>query len=459
MAEKAYAPTEKQTQAVKLIGGDAIHTMLFGGSRSGKSVVLVRSLLLRALSAPGSRHAILRFRFNHVKASIVHDTFPKVMSLCFPQVEYKIDKTDWFCALPNGSQVWFGGLDDKERTEKILGQEYATIFLNECSQIPWGSRNLAMTRLAQQVDCSVGGVTKPLRLKVFYDCNPPSKAHWSYKLFIQGIDPESGKKIPNPEQYAHLKMNPKDNEQNIAAEYMAILNAMPARLRSRFLEGNFADITENALWNIDIIDRWRSDSAGGSGDLPDMQRIIVAVDPSGAGDKDNANNDAIGIIVAGLGTDGNAYVLEDLTVKAGPKTWGNVVATAFDRHEADLVVAEKNYGGAMVKFVIQTARPRTPYRDVNASRGKAVRAEPISALTEQGRVRFVGQFPELEDELCAFTTQGYIGDKSPNRADAFIWAMTELFPGVIKAETRAARKKAAMIDIPRPSGMTGWMGL
>jgi phage terminase large subunit-like protein len=101
-----------------------------------------------------------------------------------------------------------------------------------------------------------------------------------------------------------------------------------------------------------------------------------------------------------------------------------------------LVVAEKNFGGAMVKFVIQTARPRTPYRDVNASRGKTVRAEPISALTEQGRIRFAGQFSELEDELCSFTTNGYVGENSPNRADAFVWLMAELFPGIVKEKKK-----------------------
>ena len=124
--------------------------MLFGGSRSGKTFLLVRQLVVRALKAPGSRHAILRFRFNHVVNSIVYDTFPKVMKLCFPQMEYKLDKTHWYVTFPNGSEVWFGGLDDKERTEKILGMEFVTIYLNESSQIVWGSVGIAMTRLAQK---------------------------------------------------------------------------------------------------------------------------------------------------------------------------------------------------------------------------------------------------------------------------------------------------------------------
>jgi predicted phage terminase large subunit-like protein len=182
--------------------------------------------------------------------------------------------------------------------------------------------------------------------------------------------------------------------------------------------------------------------------------VVVAVDPSGSGDEDNAGNDEIGIVVAGLGQDGRAYVLEDLTLKAGPKTWGNVATTAFDRHMADKIVAETNYGGDMVKFVVQTAKPGVPFKKLTASRGKAVRAEPISSLTEQGKIRFAGQFSQLEDELCAFTTNGYVGQNSPNRADAFVWAMSELFPGIVK-EKRERKEQSSRPVVH--AGPAGWL--
>ena len=130
--------------------------------------------------------------------------------------------------------------------------------------------------------------------------------------------------------------------------------------------------------------------------------------------------DAIGIGVCALGTDGNGYVLEDLTLLAGPAKWGGVVASAYNRHKADRVVAEKNYGGAMVEHTVRAADPNISYKGVTATRGKVVRAEPISALTEKGKIKFVGNFPDLEDELGAFTTTGYIGERSPNRADSTI---------------------------------------
>lgn len=417
--------------------GDATHTLLVGGSRSGKTALIVRANVLRALKAEKSRHAILRYRFNHVKASVILDTFPKIMEKAFPGVPFVLDRTDWYAQFQNGSQIWFGGLDDKERTEKILGQEHATISLNECSQIPKSSRDYAVTRLAQKVDQNVYGKTTLLKPRMFYDENPPSKNHWTYRLFFEKRDPDTLKPLSNPDDYATFKLNPQDNIDNLGDGYIKTLEALPARLRKRFLEGEFADATENALFHDEDFDKWRVLD----GKLPDMVRVVVAVDPSGSGDTDNEHNDAIGIVVAGLGTDGNAYVLEDCTVKAGPATWGRVVANAFDRHEADVVVGEKNYGGEMVKFTIQTARPRTNYKTVTATKGKVVRAEPIAALYDQGKVRHVGHLRDLEDELLSFSTNGYTGDNSPNRADAAIWSLTELFSRIVSPSGRK--------DIPR----------
>ena len=441
--------TAKQDAAMDVLTGGANHVILFGGSRSGKTFLLVYCVVLRALTAKASRHAIFRFRFNHIKVSIVLDTFPKVMSVCFPHVPYELDKSDWFVRFPNMSEIWFAGLDDKQRTEKVLGQEHSTIYLNECSQIGKASRDMALTRLAQKVNKDDGS---PLVPRSYLDCNPPPKSHWTYKLFIQKRDPESNQPVPDPENYAAFQINPKDNLENLPDDYItSTLAGLPSRMRKRFLDGEFADANPNALFKDEDIDKWRVLD----GRVPDMVRIVVAVDPSGSGDTDNADNDAIGIAVVALGTDGNAYLLEDCTVKAGPATWGKVATDAFDRHEADIVVGEVNYGGAMVQHTIQTARPRTNYKSVTATRGKVVRAEPISALYEQGKVRHVGHFRELEDELVAFSTAGYTGEGSPNRADAVIWALTELFPGIVKPKTEV---KPAMKPPVRHQAHN-WLGM
>ncbi|HEF4757113.1 phage terminase large subunit [Burkholderia multivorans] len=451
-----------------MLAGVATHLMLFGGSRSGKTFLHVRNIVMRAIKAPGSRHGIFRFRALHVHESIVLDTFPKVMRIAFPNVRYTMHKGDGYAVIHTGvmdeadnpidSEIWFSGLDDKERVEKVLGKEFATLYFNECSQIPMGSVDIAITRLAQLVYTRIEGrEPKPLKMRAYYDCNPPSKAHWTYKRFIQKVDPETGEPLSNPADYDSFQINPHDNAQNLSDNYLKTLEGMSARLQKRFLKGEFSDATPNQLFAEETIDRWRHRD---DEPLPDMVRVVVAVDPSGSGDVDNADNDEIGIAVVGLGTNGVAYLLEDCTVKAGPATWGSVAASAYDRHAADLVVGEGNFGGAMVQHVILTARPRTPFKMVTASRGKAVRAEPFSSLYEQGKVRHVGQYRELEDELTSFSTVGYLGEGSPNRADALIWALTEIFPGIV----RDRAKKKEYQTMPRKQTSIGgytpgsWMG-
>jgi len=430
---QSFKLTSRQKAAQAVCAGAAKHVMLFGGSRSGKTFLHVRNIVMRALKAPNSRHVMFRYRFNAIKASIVLDTFPKVMRLAFPGIEYKLDKTDWYATLPNGSEIWFAGLDDAERAEKVLGMEFATIYFNEVSQIPWPSIQIALTRLAQQADQIIDGEASPLRPRVFYDMNPPNKAHWSYRQFIQKIDPDTKVALSKPDDYAHFKINPGDNRENVAGDYIETLEAMSGKMRKRFLDGEFGEAVAGALFEDATIDAWRVID----GTMPDMVRIVVSVDPSGSGDEDNADNDAIGIIVEGLGTDGNAYLLEDCTVKAGPATWGKIATDAFDRWSADVVVGETNFGGDMVRHVIQTARPRTPFVKVTASRGKVARAEPFSSLYEQGKVRHVGRFNELEEELTSFTTYGFVGTLSPNRADAHIWALAALFPAIVNPKKKA----------------------
>lgn len=428
--------TARQALAQVVLAGLSTWLMLFGGGRSGKTFLILRNIVMRALKAPGSRHLVVRYRFKHLKASIILDTFPKVMRLCFPEVHYDLSKTDWYARLPGGAEIWFAGLDDKERMEKILGLEYATIYINEASQVPWAGVQMLLTRLAQKVMQTLSGrEPRPLKLRFYFDCNPPSKAHWAFKVFKQKVDPETKEPLRDPQNYDAFLMNPTDNAENLSPEYLVTLDGLSERMKRRFLRGEFADATPNALFDEAVIDRWRT--ADGD-DLPGFVRVVVSVDPSGASDDEaNADNDEVGIVVDALGTDGRAYLLEDLTVKGGPSVWGRTAVQAYIRHNADVVVGETNFGGGMVKYVVQAealkAEVRVPFKMVTASRGKVQRAEPFEPLYEQGKVRHVGLFPKLEDELCAFSTGGYTGPKSPNRADAHIWALAELFPAMVKA--------------------------
>jgi hypothetical protein len=420
--------TPKQEEANRLLGGPATHIMLRGGSRSGKTFLLVRAVIIRAIKAPGSRHAIWRHRLNHAKASIWADTLPKVMKTCFPQVPYSRNQSELILTLSNGSEVWIGGLDDKDRVEKVLGQEYATLYFNESSQIPWGSIEMALSRLAQKTS---------LRLKAYYDCNPPSKLHWSHQLFKQGLKPGTKERVADPGDYAEMKINPEDNRENLPEKYFEVLESMSAAKRKRFKEGEWASEVEGALWAVE--DRVAEDGRIVPGidttrvsKVPALSRIVVAVDPSGT--KGDDMGDDIGIVVAGLGVDGRGYVLADFTCQLSPQGWGRRAVAAYngawskdpEQHKADRIVGERNFGGAMVEYVIRSVDKNVSYKEVVASRGKVVRAEPVSALYEQGNVSHVGEFPDLEDQMCSMTPAGYVGEGSPDRADALVWALTEL---------------------------------
>lgn len=444
--------TVAQEKAMGVLISDATHIALGGGSRSGKTVLFMRAILMRAMRAPGSRHVVFRFRFNAVKSSVVLDTLPKVLSLCFPElpsVDSMLNKSDWYLTLPNGSEIWFGGLDDKERTEKILGQEYATIFFNECSQIPWTSVVTALTRLAQKTD--------GLRLKSYSDFNPPSKIHWTYLTFVERKDPITKQVLRDPMNYGFFLINPADNRENLDPGYLAILEALPPKARERFLLGRFADTSEGSLWTVELLATTRILD----GRVPDYLRIVVAVDPSGCSGPEDLRSDEIGIVVVALGVDGHGYILEDLSGRYGPAEWGKVAVDALKRHKGDRIVGEINYGGAMVEAVIRAEDPDIPYSSVTASRGKVVRAEPISALYELNKIHHVGYFPEMEDQLTAMTTYGYFGLRSPDRADAAIWGLTELFPGLTKSpestnwivpQKRVQSRKASRFDNHRRLG-------
>jgi hypothetical protein len=437
----SFELTAKQVEANDLLGGGQRHTLLVGGSRSGKTTLLVRAIMVRALKAPNSRHVILRFRNNAARVSIALDTLPSVQRRCFPGVPLTEHRQDGYFKLPNGSEIWIGGLDDKERVEKILGNEYASIYFNECSQIPYASVLIALTRLAQTVP--------DLKQRAYYDLNPIGKGHWTNQLFGEKRDPASRRAVASPDDYQRMFLNPEDNAANLSAEYIKSLAGLPDRQRKRFLEGVYIDELDGALWSYEVIEKSRRDLP----DIPEAKRrrVVIAVDPSGAASDEDTTADEIGIIVVALGDDGHAYVLDDLSVLDSPAKWGKVVADAYRDYKADAVVAERNFGGEMVRFVIQSANPNIPVRVVTASRGKAVRAEPVSALYDQGRVHHAGKFDRLEDQLCALTTGGYRGDGSPDRADALIWALTEL---ALSEEVRIFDSAeddfiVAPIDIPR----------
>ena len=235
----SFKKTKIQKAAVLVLSSVARYIMLFGGSRSGKTFIIIYAIIVRAAKCPNTRHLIVRLKFNHAKTSIWMDTIPKVLSLCFPKLPVTYNNTDYCITLPNGSEIWVAGLDDKIRTEKILGKEYSTIFFNECSQISRAAVDIALTRLAQK---------SKLAKKAYFDENPPSKKHWSYWYFIRKVHPVDERELA-PEKYASLVMNPADNLENIDEEYISeVLSQLGERDRLRFEKGEFLDSEDGLIY-------------------------------------------------------------------------------------------------------------------------------------------------------------------------------------------------------------------
>lgn len=215
-----------------------------------------------------------------------------------------------------------------------------------------------------------------------------------------------------------------DNAANLAPQALDALREKydGTRLGRQELYAELLEDVEGALWTRDMI---QITSA-----MPAMQRVVVGVDPSGGGDE-------IGIIAAGKGVDGRFYVLEDTTCSLSPSGWARRVAETYHKHNADRIVAERNFGGDMVESTIRTAERHLPVRMVTASRGKVVRAEPIAALYEQGKISHNAGLEKLEDQMMQFTLQGFVGEGSPDRVDALVWALSDLALGQV-AEARTS---------------------
>jgi phage terminase large subunit-like protein len=225
-----------------------------------------------------------------------------------------------------------------------------------------------------------------------------------------------------------------ENRENLAPAFLdsVVKRYQGTRLGRQELEAELLEDVPGALWTRAMIESSRVK------ETPEMHRVVVAIDPAASA---GPGADETGIIVAGLGHDGQAYVLDDLSGRYSPRDWAARAVAALKRHQGDRIVAEINNGGEMVEATLRAVDSNASFKALRASRGKAIRAEPVAALYEQGRVRHVGAFPALEDQLCAFTADfdraraGY----SPDRLDALVWAVSELM----------GRGEAAIIDYYR----------
>ena len=407
--EYSIKKTPKQKEAVRLIASNTT-TLLEGGSRSGKTFIALYAIVLRALKYPGSRHLIARFRFSHAKTAICHDTMPGLLKALGLTGRVKLNKSEWFYEFPNGSTIWVGGLDDKDRLEKVLGHEYSTIFMNEASQISFDAYEIMVTRL---------NPTPGVKGNMIIDYNPPSISHWGYLMFHKREFPD-GRPVPDSD-FSKIKMNPEDNADNLSETYIYNLSLLSQAKRRRFAEGEYS-LESGKLWKRADIRYYPFPE-----DLPDFIRVVVGVDPSGS-----VGGDEIGIIVAGSYFDDNGdlkqMTIDDYSLHGTPAQWAAEVSAAYHRWMADCVVAEKNFGGDMVESTIKNADKTINVKLITSSWGKVLRAEPISAKYEQEDVVHRIPFTSLEDEMCTYDPEV---SASPNRMDAMVFAHAELSEGDI----------------------------
>ena len=234
------------------------------------------------------------------------------------------------------------------------------------------------------------------------------------------------KRLVNHPDVAITRGRTEDNDRHLPPRFLAAMRREfgGSALGRQELDGELLEDIEGALWTRALLEAARDGAASGLPGGWTPVRTVIGVDPPAS-----AGGDACGIVVCALGEDGLVRVLADCSVeKASPEKWARAVATAAEAWQADRVVAEANQGGAMVESVLRAAEVNLPLRLVHARQGKSARAEPVAALYEAGRVRHAGLFPQLEDQLCGLIVGGgYEGPgRSPDRADALVWALTEL---------------------------------
>lgn len=302
------------------------------------------------------------------------------------QIVKRWDRGNNICHLINGSEVWFRS---GESPERLRGPNLGWFWLDEAALLPLAVWNVMIGRLRQYP--GRGWIT-----------TTPRGDNWVYDIFVRRHLPD----------YSVIRSSSRDNTFLPAPFIASLEQTYTSTFARQEIEGEFLLDVEGALWKRSTLDRDRVLTA------PPLSRIVVGVDPKISAEADSET----GIVVAGVGKDGHAYVLGDFSFDGLPDQWAQRVVLAYETHEADRIVAEVNQGGDMVTAVLKATGHHLPITPVRATRGKVTRAEPVAALYEQGRVHHVGVFPQLEDQLTGWIP----GGRSPDRLDALVWALTSV---------------------------------
>jgi len=375
---------------------------IHGGRGALKSHFFSELGIERALMQPGFRMLCGREVQKSLKESAKRLIEDKINRFGLARSEFRVmhDRIE----TPGRGLIIFQGLQD-HTAESVKSLEGLDVAWMEEAQTT-SARSLEYLRPTMRKDNS----------EIWFGWNPRNASDPVDK-FLRGLDA--------PKNAIVIKTTYEDNPwfpDVLEEERIHDLENNPDRYAHIWL-GEYEPMAIGAIWDRQTFHAHRRY------EVPEMGRIVVAVDPAISNEE---FSDHHGIVVAGVGSDQRGYVLADWSLKGSPEQWATRTIAAYDEHEADCIVIEINQGGDMVKHTLDSIRPGLPIRQVRATKGKHVRAEPISALYKTGRVSHVGTFPELEDEMCKMTAGGYEGEGSPDRCDALVWAMTELFPSMVE---------------------------
>lgn len=385
-----------------------------GGRGSGKSFAIALSCGKGLISERRAKNTLyLRQTLVSAHISIIPEFYQKLELLgCGRYVE--CGKTN-IKYLPTGSMIFFRGI----QTSRGSNEANLKSVKDVCRVIIDEAQELVSEPAFDRIDLSLRDVES--RNRVILSFNPTDKSHWIYKRFFEkpGI-PDDFNGFFGDTCYIHTTYL--DNIDNLSQDFVELAERCQSedieKYNNIFL-GYWRGDKEGALWNEQMISNYRVSAAP-----PDLDRIVVAVDPAVTG---SATSDETGIVIAGRKRIRGAihyYVLDDRSLKGSPETWARAAVSAFWEKQADRVVAEVNNGGDMVECTLRGIDRRISYRAVRATRGKVRRAEPIAALYERGLVHHVGAFANLEYQMRNYN--GQEKDYSPDRMDALVWALTEL---------------------------------
>lgn len=439
LVNSTFRLNSKQREAlVYMTDRTARHTLLLGGARSGKTFLIVRGILLRCMLYPGSRHLSLRLHRTSAEKYLWKQTLQDVVKICFPDVGFVLNNSRLVLTCPNGSQYWFGGLDEGDKGEGLLGSDWNTIHYDEISEMPIPMVMKSRTRLSLKKFNA--DKTKLCINRSFATINPTFVTSPVYKMYIAKFDVE--RNLPMPEETAALynsfKINPIDNLDNLSADYMQELESHTDANKRRFLYGEWSEESKDALFRLSDLNRARVPTFE-EAKLINFDKVVIGVDPAVSS---GAKADMTGIVVVGWvrpkasdkRSSGDYYILADRSLVGTPEEWAQAVYDAYIDYRADLVIGERNNGGDLVEKNISSVSRTIPFKSVWASRGKAIRAEPVVSLSQKGDLHIVVCLPELEEEMTTWNPDPELKDKqkSPNRLDSMVWGVTECMGGGFK---------------------------